>query len=297
MYLFLRPKDDFSWIVPGYINPNENAFFAVAGDSPVIFLEDIVKDPSLIGKITKVLALSLIPILQLGQVMWDKIIKEGIPVYGSSLTVPLLSLFLNPKTLTVSEEDHVSVAERENLFYNQFRADIVVSYSSLLRNSSVFQEYLVFKVLLMNFMSYVPENVNIITSSGWSENRKFFFGDLSSFDSSFLSSVKEHSRGIKHMAVYISVESLKDVDRILDTYFKVMDSVKSTLRLSLSFYPNGRLSNLPEISYFQRYKLMGVKLKISEDFHFRVRSHFDALVSSGKFLNSSFINKTKLIKG
>jgi hypothetical protein len=297
MFLFLRPKDDFSWIVPGYINPYENAFFAVHGYSPVIYLEDIQENPHLLNRVNKILAFSAIPILQLGQEIWDLVVSYCIPVYGNSFTSTILSLFLNPKTLTIPEDEYLSVAETENIPFNQFRSDVVTKYSSLLRNSFVFQEYIVFKVLEMNFMSIIPENVSIISENGWSQNRKYFFGDLSFFRSSFLENVLDYSRGISHINAYIAVRDKQNIDEILEEYFSVMDNVKKSLRLTLTFYSDGLLLNLPGIDYLRKYKLKGVKVVIADDFHFGVKTHLNSLITDGKFLNSSFINKTKILRG
>lgn len=297
MFLFLRPKEDFSWIIPGYINPYENAFFSAYGDSPVIYLEDIKENPHLLNGVKKILAFSAIPILQLGQEIWDLVVSYSVPVYGNSFTSTILSLFLNPQTLTIPEDNYLSAVEIENIPFNQFRSDIIAQYSSLLRNSFVFQEYIVFKVLEMNFMSIIPENVSIISENGWSQNRKYFFGDLLSFRSSFLENVLGYSKGISHMNAYIAVRGTQDIDNILKEYFDVMDTVKKSLKLTLNFYADGMLFNLPEISYLLKYKLKGVKIVISDDFHFGVRSHLNSLVTKGKFLNSSFINKTKILRG
>lgn len=295
MILFLRPKEVLSWIVPGYVHPYENCLIH-KHSCEVLYLEDVISDFSLLSKVEHIYALSAIPVLQTGSEFWSLVSKKNIPVSCWKETLPLLRGLVNVVPIGVTSDLIIESASLEKHRFNQFRADASADYPSILRNAYIYSQYIVFKPVGVTFMDIIPENVITFSEDGWSPDRGYFIGTFDMFYRNFLPQLQEKSVGVQKIKAYISffpettqIDSKKGV---LDRYFEVMDSVKKSLKLNLYFSGYGS-----EISYFLNFRMKGVKVEVSDDFHYRVQEARLKVMCSRTFPDRLPVTKTFLLRG
>lgn len=293
MILFLRPKKDFSWGVPGYAHPYENPL-QLSYDCPVVFLEDVIDNFSLLWEIKHIFAFSVIPILQMGSEFWEIVRAKAIPVSGWVSTVSLLESMPCFVKAKVDQDILLRSSSVEKVLFNQFRADMVADYSSILRNSFIYKEYIVFQTPNLSFMEVLPDNVISFDGGCWSSNSKYFMGNFYSFSTEFLPELVTRSVGRPKLSAYIYFSpDFSDIkESTLDRFFEVMDEVKPSLKINLYFSGWGS-----DIAYFLKYGLKGVKVTVSDDFSHRVQICRSELLNSGKFPDKFPVTKTFLLRG
>lgn len=290
MNLYLRPEGDLCWIIPGCVNPHENAFQVMYPDK-ICYIEGILENPLKLQEVSRIYASDIVSILRMGNTFWRDVKALGIPVCSENrLCLSILDYFVNSTLFTMP---YASTPEAiEALPMGQFRFDYYPSAENVSRNSYVFDKYFILTGSAGFFG--VPENViEFDNSTGLSACGEYFMGDWLLFQHVIekLPSISVGRLGIK-LAVLVDTSDIACIDQTVARFHSVLNELKKSYKILISFQCEAFGAGVANLMAF---KSGGVKVTISEAFKYPVKKLHDYLFVNKRMKNDEpFATKTAM---
>jgi hypothetical protein len=293
MNLYLRPEGDLCWIIPGCVNPYENAFQVMYPDK-ICYIEGILENPLKLQEVSRIYASDIVSILRMGNFFWSDVKALGINVYSENrVCLSILDYFVNSELFTMLGIANSPNGETiEALPMGQFRFDYYPSAESVSRNSYVFDKYFILTGSAGFFG--VPENVVEFDSfTGISTCGEYFMGDWLLFQRVIekLPSISVGRSGIK-LVVLVDTSDIDRIDQTVVRFHSVLNELKKSYKISVSFHCEAFGVGIANLMTF---KSGGVKVTISETFKYPVKKLHDYLFVNKRMKNDEpFATKTAM---
>lgn len=290
MNLYLRPENDLCWIIPGCVNPHENAFQVKYPDK-VCYIESVLENSLKLQEVSRIYASDIVSILRMGNFFWRDVKSLGIPVCSENLVcLSLVNYFVHSELFTLP---YGSAAETiEALPMGQFRFDYYPSAESISRNSYVFDKYFILTGSAGFFG--VPENVVEFDSfTGISACGEYFMGNWCLFQRVIgkLPSISVGRSGIK-LVVLVDTSDIDRIDPTVACFHSVLNELKRSYKISISFHCQSLGVNIANLMSF---KSGGVKVTVPEAFKYPVKKLYNHLFVHNKMKNDEpFATKTAM---
>ena len=292
MNLYLRPSDNYCFMIPGCVSPVENAF-QTKYPGTVFYIDDILINPDLIKKIKYIVALDDVSVVRMGNAFWKQVQFNMIPVYASVHTSKLIwSIAAGVSFMPVLDvQDHVEACWCNSMFLPQYRVDVCSMVTAVKMNSYIHDKVFVFNTVPVE--AELPDNVIRFTPGGLSLCGEYATVKWKGFIS-LIDRLPEISIGKTKLDIYVSVDLVEadQVKHIVEKFIKTMGDVKKSYKIRLFF---SMATYMVPVTDLLKFKMLGVTVWVSDSFKHGARQKFLYAFENLCLKNDApIINKTEM---